>query len=104
MIYEYQKQITSEDQNGDLEASFIEDLQSRFEAQYQKINNFYVQKRQQYSSDLETVFYNIYNIQRISTLADGEAKRLLSLDEKDDAVNIAASLQRAFSDVHKKIW
>ena len=75
-----------------------------FQNQLNKINDFYIEKRDQLKIDLETVFICISRIRTVSTMGEKEAKKILSLEEKDDIQDRATSFKRSFTDVHRQVW
>ncbi|OMJ88722.1 hypothetical protein SteCoe_9264 [Stentor coeruleus] len=98
--------IKSDSQKSPLLSSeqMLKAVLEEFEAQLTKINDFYIEKKQQLKQELETVFICISRIRTVSTMGEKDVKNILSLEEKDDLQDRETSLQRAFSDVHRQFW
>lgn len=95
---------SSRDVNLSDKNSEIYSVLSEFRQQLNKINDFYIEKKEQLQQEVETVFLCINRIHTITTIGEKEAKNILSLEEKDDLQDRATSLKRSFTDVHRQIW
>ncbi|CAG9322380.1 unnamed protein product [Blepharisma stoltei] len=86
-------------------SSLEKKFRAEFKSQINRLNAFYAEKKMQIYDERKTIFSYFKSLSRInSTIDQEEAKRLLALDERDDAQNRATSMKRAFSDVHKQMW
>mmetsp|Transcript_25979 Transcript_25979/g.25568 ORF Transcript_25979/g.25568 Transcript_25979/m.25568 type:complete len:110 (+) Transcript_25979:80-409(+) len=84
--------------------SILMKFKEELKAQINILNAFYSEKKLQITDELEKIFSYFHNLVRINSTIDlEEAKKLLSLDERDDAQNRATSMKRAFSDIHKQM-
>lgn len=81
------------------------ELSIEISAESNKVNIFYIEKLGSIHKEIDSMISYIYNLRRVSSLNELEAKSLLNMKEINDDQNRATSMQRAFTELYQRvIW
>jgi hypothetical protein len=84
-------------------SDIVQEFLSEFSSQIEKVDQFYQVKITEIKEEIDSTTAYIYNLRRVSSLNEVEAKELLSIKEMDDNYSRATSMQRVFIELHQKV-
>lgn len=84
-------------------ADICKEFTNELNRQIERVNNFYKEKLHEIQDEIDSTIAYIYNLRRVSSLNEVEARALLSIKEIDDNYSRATSMQRTFIELHQKI-
>src|SRR5574343_270125 len=75
-------------------ADIFKEFTNELNRQIDRINNFYKEKLHEIQDEIDSTIAYIYNLRRVSSLNEVEARALLSIKEIDDNYSRDTSMQR----------
>lgn len=81
----------------------FKELSMEISSQSNKVNTFYIEKLSSIQKEIDSMVAYIYNLRRVSSLNEVEARALLNMKEINEDQNRATSMQRAFTELYQKI-